>query len=88
MLAYVTITTQISLFENEYEIIWMDIVIVNAMTSLLFYIKNGIVIKQTIDQVYIPQHVETLIKFGFNYYSDHMSLPMIFLLKKLKISKT
>ena len=29
--------------------------------------------KQTIDQDYIPGHVEILIKFRFNYYSDHMS---------------
>ena len=38
------------------------------------FIRSG----NTIDQVYVPKHVEEMVKFRFNYYSDHMSFNISF----------
>ena len=38
------------------------------------FVRSG----NTIDQVYVPEHLEEVIKFRFNYYSDHMSFNISF----------
>ena len=38
------------------------------------FIRSG----NTIDHVYVPKHLEEVIKFRFNYYSDHMSFNISF----------